>query len=786
MALDEKSKSVLMDLADGLASLAKGTAPKHLPRCDDPTLNRVIDNFNTTVDSLSAQATQTSESRVSLDALFTQSADAIMTLAPPEWKFTSCNPAALKLFKVSSPEEFVKLGPWNLSPERQPDGGLSSVQAPEAIMQAMKTGSHFFEWDHQTLAGETINCTVLLSRVDVNKESYLQATVRDVTRKKQIESDFKSIFSDSPLGIIRLDSCFCYTSVNPAYEKFTGYSEQELKAISMLDLTHPEDKERTLEKIQAFPKSGGKLLKQFEKRYIHKSGKTIWGRLTSQALPDAKGNLSYLTIIEDITEQKANEVQTTAILDTMADGLVMQDKDGAIESFNPAALTILGLTEDQLRGRTSRDPSWKAIKEDGSPFPGEEHPAMIALETGLPIKGVMMGLVLPDQTERWIKINAIPFEGTTGRRLACTFSDVTELFNAQSEIRFMLDALKIGVWKFNPVTQDLYWDKSMYDVFELEEKDFTGHYQAWESTLTPESKGKAVEELGQALRGEKEFNTVFEIETKTRGRRFISGHATVIRDSDKKPIMMYGLNTDVTEQLKIKNELELERTKSLRNAKLASLGEMSAGIAHEINNPLAIIAGSVGLLERLASDPQKLTAKVEMIKKSCERISRIVTGLKKFSRSSEKSNFETHVLADIAKEALFLTESNSKRNNTPVTFECQTEAQVVCDDVEIEQVLVNLVNNAIDAVKPNSEKWVKIELTERDTFVVIKVTDSGKGIPETIQNKLFEPFFTTKRVGEGTGLGLSIAKGIIDEHKGMISLLPDCPNTCFEILIPKA
>ena len=98
---------------------------------------------------------------------------------------------------------------------------------------------------------------------------------------------------------------------------------------------------------------------------------------------------------------------------------------------------------------------------------------------------------------------------------------------------------------------------------------------------------------------------------------------------------------------------------------------------------------------------------------------------------------------------------------------------------------VNLINNSIDAVKDSHDRWVKMELGETISEIVLRISDSGLGIPEHVQKKLFQPFFTTKEVGEGTGLGLSIVKGILDDHKASIELLANQPHTCFEIKFPK-
>lgn len=241
-----------------------------------------------------------------------------------------------------------------------------------------------------------------------------------------------------------------------------------------------------------------------------------------------------------------------------------------------------------------------------------------------------------------------------------------------------------------------------------------------------------------------------------------------------------------TAELKHSQKTIVEQQKNLmQSAKMASLGLMSAGIAHEINNPLAIISSSVNLLNRVSNQPDKVAVKIESIRKACDRIAKIVVGLKKFSRTEQTSVRSDVPLSSIVKETMLLTENKSKQHGVTVTFECKTDAMISCDEIEIEQVLVNLIHNAIDAIKNCSEKWVMIFLHEEGSHVVLRVVDSGPGIPEKIRAKLFDPFFTTKAVGEGTGLGLSITKGILDEHHATIEINSTMPNTCFEIRFMK-
>ncbi len=234
----------------------------------------------------------------------------------------------------------------------------------------------------------------------------------------------------------------------------------------------------------------------------------------------------------------------------------------------------------------------------------------------------------------------------------------------------------------------------------------------------------------------------------------------------------------------LKGVIELERAKAHHNAKLASLGEMSAGIAHEINNPLAIIAGTVRLLKKHRDNVEKFEAQTETITKAATRIEKIVLGLRKFSRTSEGSIFKTEFLADIVSESLVITGAKTKLHSVLVKTNIQEGLTLSCDSIEIEQVLINLINNGVDAIKEQREKWIQINAFTESNQVVVQVMDSGPGISQEVEEKIFQSFFTTKIVGEGTGLGLSVSKGILDQHKATIKVLRTVKNTCFEIRFP--
>ena len=506
--------------------------------------------------------------------------------------------------------------------------------------------------------------------------------------------------------------------------------------------------------------------------------------------PLQKSNLSQTS---ELSEQKT---YFDSILDSMSEGFVVHDPEGKIVRFNQAACNLLGLTADQLTGRTSVDGSWSCVKEDGSPFPGEEHPSRAVMKNKVEIRNTIMGVNRSDKSTVWIQINCSPLNGDY---VLATFADVTTqilrqrslmeseslLREAKNENEFLMDSLKIGMWKWDIVRNVLVWDDSMYEIFDIPRAKFAGAYEAWESALDPQDKIQATEELQKALRGEKKFDTTFKIRNSKDEILYIGGRGVVVRDGAGAPLKMYGINWDRTNEVKLEQTVEQERARSAQAAKLASLGEMSAGVAHEINNPLAVISGMANLMDAVASDPVKLKARVENINKAITRISKIVNGLKKFSRTNTEKIRKVYSLSTVINEAIWLTEIKAKRFDVKLRISTEAASMVEVDDVEIEQVIVNLINNSIDAIKDSEDRWVEVKTWDEPTKVVLRVTDSGNGISQKYRDKLFDPFFTTKQVGEGTGLGLSVAKGIIEDHGGTLVLRDDVLHTSFEIKFPK-
>ncbi len=262
-----------------------------------------------------------------------------------------------------------------------------------------------------------------------------------------------------------------------------------------------------------------------------------------------------------------------------------------------------------------------------------------------------------------------------------------------------------------------------------------------------------------------------------------------IFDKQNKVVMTMGICRDITEQLQKEHAIELERARSISAAKMASLGEMAGGIAHEINTPLAVIHTMAGQLAEMLQEPSiDLASCVEQsgkIEQTALRIARIISGMRTLTYGNEQDGLSTVRISDLVDETLSICSERlaSRGILVQVTHE-STKHTVECRPSQIAQVLLNLLNNAADALEGMTTPWVRIESKRVDNSMEIAVTDSGPGLSMKTAKQIFQPFFTTKQVGKGTGLGLSISKSLIEAHHGTLTLDTDCSNTRFVVRIP--
>ncbi len=250
---------------------------------------------------------------------------------------------------------------------------------------------------------------------------------------------------------------------------------------------------------------------------------------------------------------------------------------------------------------------------------------------------------------------------------------------------------------------------------------------------------------------------------------------------------LHELNKKITLQ---SQQLDIERARTFNASKLAAIGEVSGGIAHEINNPLTVMQGLVFLikkqLEQPAIDKDKIYVSCERLEKTTYRIAKIISGIRNFARDGSGDPFVVKDIFAILNDSLEFFREKLKLSgiNIEITGD-EGPIEIECQEVRISQLLVNILSNARYAAHQSEEKWIKINFLNQQSALRIEISNSGDRINPAVEEKLFQPFFTTKGVGEGTGLGLSISKGIVSDHNGAIFHRQDATHTTFVIELPK-
>jgi two-component system NtrC family sensor kinase len=525
-------------------------------------------------------------------------------------------------------------------------------------------------------------------------------------------------------------------------------------------------------------------------------------------------------------ERMESESKLRSLIDTMSEGVVLIDTDGQLKDANRAAEDILGISKDEITGRSFVAPEWHILTPDGGPMPFEDMPGPMAMRTLKPVRDVEMLVVQPSGSIRRINCSASPvfnqssaLDGVVGTFVDITVSRNIENVLARNEatMRAILENAPFGVMLIDREYRII----SMVNPYAarligLRPDEIEGRV-CHQFICTAELGKCPLADLGQTVDNSER------VLLSADGRR-IPILKTVVPVKLQDQSFLLDCFVDITDRKAL--EVQLNQAQ-----KLESVGRLAAGIAHEINTPSQYVGDNahflkdafaqlVGILsnytalkvavkeggdingimeeiERAESEadlkfllediPKAVSQSIEGI----EHVSNIVRAMKEFAHPGQEQM--SH--ADINR-ALQTTVTVSC-NEWKYAAEIQTDfdpvlPEVPCYPGEINQVFLNLIVNAshavADARKERGDGLGKIVLrTKRNgPFVEIRIEDNGTGIPEGIRDKVMEPFFTTKEVGKGTGQGLAIARScVVDKHKGMLTFeTEEGKGTTFIISLP--
>lgn len=238
---------------------------------------------------------------------------------------------------------------------------------------------------------------------------------------------------------------------------------------------------------------------------------------------------------------------------------------------------------------------------------------------------------------------------------------------------------------------------------------------------------------------------------------------------------------------KLNRQLTEAHNKLIMSGKLTALGRMAASMISEMEYPLQLIMVNASLLDEYMRD-EETTQMLQAIVESSSQVNKIVESLRGFSHDEARDALKRRDMSQLVKDTLALcTEQVQNRGVKVILGEAPEGISIRCHPTEISQVIMNLINNAVEANEIEDDPWVRVEVIPSVQTVQVAITDSGEGLPPSLAEKIMQPFFTTKDgAGSGTGLGLTISRKIVEAHKGTIVLDSESENTRFVITLPRS
>lgn len=599
--------------------------------------------------------------------------------------------------------------------------------------------------------------------------------LRSALAEREAQLSFLSEHSSDLLA--RHDPTGRFLFVTPSLRSLLGYEPEEVLGRFPTEFLAPEDVPGLNEAFLALLRN--EAVPPFRFQVRHKEGGYIWLESKGTVILASAGGVKEVVISSrDISSRVEAEQALAAreafyrhMIENLDEGVVLQGPRGILQA-NARASEILGLTEEQLLGRDSMDPRWRAIHEDGTLWPGETHPAMEVLKTRRPVKNRIMGVHRPDGTLAWVQINALPV-GT--EEVLVSFSEITERFAVQESLRRSEERYRGLVSVFPDLLYRLSRDGVYLDVVGgaslaplLPADQMIG--RRMQDLLPPHVANPLVATLGAVL----EFKEPRTLQiTYDRGEGEKDYEIRVSRCAPDECLLVV---RDVSE----------------RSATDRMKREFIATVSHELRTPLSAIRGALGLLEGRnadAMDPESREM-VAIAHRNTERLMRLINDILDLEglESGRLPLFPcVQPLAPLALEALETLRPLALHYGVEIHTGEMAPGKVRVDAARLIQAIGNLLSNAVK-FSPR-EIPVSLSVKRQEGQLRVEVFNGGAGIPGDFQARVFQKFAqadaSDSRTRGGTGLGLNITKTLVERMGGCTGFDSRPGATRFFIVFPE-
>ncbi|MBN2728660.1 MAG: PAS domain S-box protein [Bacteroidales bacterium] len=716
---------------------------------------------------------------------------AIMIYQNNKWVYT--NPAGEKISGYSS-DELYSMNFWKFV---HPDF-MDKVRQSGQERQKGNEATSSYEFRIITKNGNIKWVYLTGTNIQYRGKDAGLVSIADITERKQQEEaireseiKIRSYFNHAPYGIFIANNKGEYLQVTPMASKITGYSESELLTMSIPDLMPENRKKEAFESFNELQNTGHSV---YETEYLQKNGNIGWWTVSAVKLSENE----YLGFVEDITKKKESEnalFESRALFKTLADnspvGIFRCNEKGETTYVNPKWCELTDLNPDEAMGY-----KWtKAI------HPDDYDHAMLGWKQAnknQTISSSEYRFLHRNGRIVWISGRAVPeikdgeLKGYVG-----TITDITErkkfelsILESEASLKRAEEVAGFGNWGIDLNTKEVFASAGARKTygFPLDKKLMLSDIQS----IPMQKYRQELDRKLELLINEKEkYDIEFEIERQTDGA-ILMIHS--IAEYDKDGNKIFGVIQDITHEREMERKLleiekhekemvqaELNKTKDalIRSTRLAAVGQVSATIAHDLRNPLGAVRNAAFYLKRKSNQhDDKILKYFNIIDSEISTADRIISNMMQMTKMKEPQKEECML------EELIEYASGSHYKDLNIEIETKIlngKGELLCDRVQIMQVLRNLLENADQSIETTTK--VKIQYERKSDFTELIFSDNGPGISEDVKLTFFEPLITTK--AKGTGLGLTICKQIIEKHGGHIELI-DKKNAgaCFRIKLP--